>query len=189
MANTRHVVKAPGGKQPGVIELRLNDLNQLFDSFDPAPFHEKDLDHDAEEYIVSWAQEYPRCTEFVFVLHLPASQQALEPEHTVHQAVTNYFAYRTELKRHELRRLIRQGRASLLVGLLFLAVCNGARELLRTISDEGWMLFVEEGLLIVGWVAMWRPLEILLYDWWPILRARRTYACLARMAVEVRYSG
>jgi hypothetical protein len=27
---------------------------------------------------------------------------------------------------------------------------------------------IRESLLIGGWVAMWRPMEILLYDWWPI---------------------
>ena len=37
----------------GRIELRLRRIEQLFDSFDPAPFHEKDLDRDAEEFIVS----------------------------------------------------------------------------------------------------------------------------------------
>ena len=41
------------------IELELHDLNQLFNSMDPSPFNAKDLDHDAEEFIVSWAQEYP----------------------------------------------------------------------------------------------------------------------------------
>jgi hypothetical protein len=34
-------------------------MNQLFNSMDPSPFIEKDLDDDAEEFIVSWAQEFP----------------------------------------------------------------------------------------------------------------------------------
>jgi hypothetical protein len=37
------------------IELNLSRLNQLFNSLDPSPFHERDLDQDAEEYIVSSA--------------------------------------------------------------------------------------------------------------------------------------
>jgi hypothetical protein len=43
----------------------------------------------------------------------------------------------------------------------------------------------EEGLLIVGWVAMWRPLEIFLYDWRPIWRRCRLYA-KTRIPVTVR---
>jgi hypothetical protein len=68
---------APAAKAPvaGHIELRLRELNQLFDSFDPAPFHEKDLDRDAEEYIVSWAREFAPAMPLVFRLHLPEDQR------------------------------------------------------------------------------------------------------------------
>lgn len=173
----------------GRIELRLRELNQLFDSFDPAPFHEKDLDQDAEEFIVSWAREYPPETPLTFILHLPETQRALNPEETVQNAVRNYFTYRSTLTRLDLRRLLQQGRTSLLVGLAFLVACMAAREVLKSFSEQlGWMVVVEEGLLIIGWVAMWRPIEILLYDWWPLRRRRRTYENLANMKVEVRYS-
>jgi hypothetical protein len=43
----------------------------------------------------------------------------------------------------------------------------------------------EQGLLIVGWVAMWRPLEIFLYDWWPIVGERRIHGRLSRMEVRI----
>ena len=41
------------------IEVKLQEFEQLFNTIDPSPFHEKDLDHDLEEFIVSWATEYP----------------------------------------------------------------------------------------------------------------------------------
>ncbi len=71
------------------IELRLRELNQLFDSFDPAPFHEKDLDRDAEEFIVSWAREYPPDAPLVFRLHLPRDQERWQPQQTVQNAIAN----------------------------------------------------------------------------------------------------
>jgi hypothetical protein len=173
----------------GRIELRLKELNQLFDSFDPAPFHEKELDQDAEEFIVSWAREYPADTPLTFILHLPENQRASNPEETVSNAIKNYFTYRVSLARLELKRLLQQGRTSLIVGLVFLAVCMGARELLKSLSEQQRiMVVIEEGLLIIGWVAMWKPLEILLYDWWPVRRRVRTYENLAKMKVEVRYA-
>jgi hypothetical protein len=43
--------------------------------------------------------------------------------------------------------------------------------------------------LIVGWVAMWRPLEIYLYDWWPVRDRIQLYRRMARMPVELRTSG
>jgi hypothetical protein len=45
---------------------------------------------------------------------------------------------------------------------------------------------VREGLTIIGWVAMWKPLDIYLYRWWPLLALRHLYQKLAQMPVEVR---
>ena len=167
------------------IELRLRELNQLFDSFDPAPFHEKDLDRDAEEFIVSWAREYPADAPLVFRLHLPRDQERLQPQQTVQNAIANYFAYRADLARLEVRRTLQQGRASLGIGIAFLVVCMALRELLRSCGTAEWLRVGEEGLLILGWVAMWRPIELLLYDWRPQRQMQRTYQNLARMRVEV----
>lgn len=171
----------------GRIELRLRRLDQLFDSYDPAPFHEKDLDPDAEEYIVSWAHEFGLHTPLRLLLHLPDDQRGLDPERVVREAVANYFGYRVGLARLELRRMLHRGRSSLLVGLTFLTVCMSLRELAGGLGTAEWVRVLQEGLLILGWVAMWRPIEILLYDWWPIRARRATYARLAAMQVEVQY--
>lgn len=181
-------MSGPAERGTGRIELRLGTLDQLFDSFDPAPFHEKDLDRDAEEFIVSWAREYPASMPLVFRLHLPADQAAREPQRTVQGAVERYFAYRSDLARLEVRRTLQRGRASLLLGGVFLAVCMLLRAVLQNLGERGWLGVVEEGLLIVGWVAMWRPVELLLYDWWEPQRRRRVYANLARMQVEVVFT-
>ena len=179
---------APAPVAANRIELRLRELAQLFDSFDPAPFHEKDLDRDAEEFIVSWALEYPANAPLVFRLHLPRDQQRLEPERVVADAVRNYFAYRSGIARLDVRRTLQHGRQALLVGLLFLVACMGLRVAWRSFGFGEWSRIVDEGLLILGWVAMWKPLELLLYDWWPGLRKKRTYDNLARMRVEVLYA-
>ena len=187
MSSTSTAISSPA-LAANRIELSLRELAQLFDSFDPAPFHEKDLDRDAEEFITSWAREYPPDAPLVFRLHLPPDQRRFEPEKTVQSAIRNYFTYRAGLARLDVRRTLQQGRTSLVVGVLFLVFCMVAREVVRGLSDAEWLQVVEEGLLIVGWVAMWRPIELLLYDWWPLLRRRRTFENLSRMQVEVLYA-
>ena len=42
-----------------VIEVRVGELRQLFNAIDPSPFHERDLDPKAEEFIVGWAGDLP----------------------------------------------------------------------------------------------------------------------------------
>jgi hypothetical protein len=91
-----------------------------------------------------------------------------------------------QVTRRELRELFSIGRTSLLIGLAFLAFCTLASRLLHGLDGQPLLRVAAFGLEIAGWVAMWRPLEILLYDWWPILRRRRLFERLARMQVAVR---
>jgi hypothetical protein len=166
------------------IEVRLRELSQLFNSMDPSPFIDRDLDAAAEEFIVSWARELPHKSELELVIHLAT----LPPPDRVkgtEEAVRHYFATRAEVKHRELRLLLRRGRASLLIGLLFLAGCFGLGELAQQAPLGKWNEFVELGLHIVGWVAMWRPLEIFLYDWWPVRSDQRLLERLARMKVQL----
>lgn len=166
------------------IELRLRELAQLFNSMDPSPFIDRDLDADAEEFIVSWARELPAQCELELVVHLatpPTPERALHAE----SAVQHYFATRAAIKRSEFRLLMRRGRLSLIVGLTFLTGCLVLSELAAKL---GWQFaghIISEGLTIAGWVAMWRPLQIYLYDWWPLRDERCNYERLARMRMRV----
>jgi hypothetical protein len=85
-----------------------------------------------------------------------------------------------------LRDLLRRGLVSLVIGLGFLIAVVGAAQVVgRMLGDRSWAPLVRESLLILGWVAMWRPLEIFLYDWWPIVGARRLHARLGRATVRL----
>jgi hypothetical protein len=46
--------------------------------------------------------------------------------------------------------------------------------------------FAEESLIILGWVAFWRPIQIVLSDWWPLARRRVLYRRLAAAEVALR---
>jgi hypothetical protein len=85
----------------------------------------------------------------------------------------------------EFKRLLRQGRTSLFIGLLFLAACLVLSRMLLGREMSAWAAIVRESLTIAGWVAMWRPMQIYLYDWWPLLRRSRIYAKLSHMPVEL----
>jgi hypothetical protein len=170
---------------PNRIELRLRELAQLFNLMDPSPFYDRDLDAAAEEFIVSWAGELSSKEEIELVVHLataPDEKQAQGME----EAVRHYFANRADMKGRELRHLLRRGRVSLLIGFGFLAVCFALAEIGHRLLPAGWNEFSEMGLQIVGWVAMWRPLEIFLYDWWPIRKEQQLLERLGRMRVRLQ---
>ena len=165
------------------MELRLREIAQLFNSLDPSPFLHRDLDAKAEEFIVGWASEIPSHRELALVIHLTAATSA--PTADVPGAVRAYFLDRAEQKQREFLQLLGRGRTSLLVGVLFLAGCLGGAELIKRLPFASVTGVVRESLLIIGWVSMWRPLEIYLYDWWPLRAERRNLQRLARMEVNV----
>lgn len=169
-----------------LIELRLRSLAQLFNSFDPSPFHAKDLDADAEAYIVTALGELPAGQPSRLVIHLPPGEAATAEAKALRRSIGNYFAYRAEAAARDLRTELRLGRDSLTIGLAFLAVCMLARHFVESLGAGPWHTLAAEGLLISGWVAMWRPIQIFLYDWWPIRRRLRVLRRLAEIEVETR---
>jgi hypothetical protein len=181
-----NVAAGPGHSHS--IKLKLRDINQLFNSMDPSPFIEKDLDDEAEEFIVSWAKEFQ--PEASVSLRVQLDQWPPEdPEELIRQAVHNHFAHRAELTDLEFRGLMKQGRTSLLIGLSCLAICLVISNALLHGDAGTWASVLRESLTIAGWVAMWRPMQIYLYDWWPLRRRGRTYAKLSHMPVEVVAKG
>jgi hypothetical protein len=167
-----------------VIELQLERAGQLFDTLDPTPFREKDLDREAEDYIVSWARELPRTAAIRIRVHLPAAEAQSEQAKMLPQALGRYFSYRADVLGRDLGELFRIGRLSLLVGLIALGLCVSAA---RIAAERGGQFgdLLREGLIIMGWVANWRPIEIFLYEWWPIVRHRNLLKRLSKAEITV----
>ena len=175
-------------ENPHTISLKLSDMNQLFNSMDPSPFIEKDLDDDAEEFIVSWAQEFSPGAPLklrIYLDQLPAE----DPKELIRTAVHNHFAHRAQITNLEFKRLLKQGRTSLFIGLLFLSACLLLSKMVLGREAGTWAAVVRESLTIAGWVAMWRPMQIYLYDWWPLRRRSRIFVKLSHMPVEVVQHG
>lgn len=169
-----------------VIELRLHSVDQLFNSLDPAPFHEKDLDADAEDYIVGAVDDFPMSAELKLVIYLPEEQRAGIGALGVPDAIHNYFTYAAEESRRRLRLIFREGRTSLGIGLAFLVFCVSLREIVSSLDIGAFREVLAEGLLISGWVAMWRPIHLFLYGWWPERHRREVRQKLAAIPIEVR---
>ena len=169
-----------------LIEVHVTNLKQLFDSLDPTPFHKRDLDPKAEEFIAGWAREIGAEVPLGLLVH--ADREAHSPKATeiVHTAVRDHFKRRSEVTHRQLRQLFRQGRISLAIGLAFLAACLVIADSLEQVA-ENWRLLaiVRESLIIGGWVAMWKPIEVFLYDWWPVRAEARLLDRLSAMNVRV----
>jgi hypothetical protein len=175
------------GRTPAIIELRTERIALLFDSLDPFPIPSRDLAKTAEEFIVGWARELPRAAPIRILIHVPADEARREDAAGVATALGGYFTERAERMSWDMHELFRTGRLAWLIGFCALAVCILLSMAATTWFGESYLgRYFSEGIIIIGWVANWRPLEILLYDWWPITRRRRLFQRLAAAQVEVR---
>ena len=132
-------------------------------------------------------RDVPRDAELELAVQLAEAQSESDEDLTavVGEAVHNHFRYRAERTRRDLRELLRRGRISLAIGLAFAGACMVAANAVGRAGDSALHALLRESLVIGGWVAMWRPLEIFLYDWWPLRRRELEFARLAKLRASV----
>ena len=187
-ANGSHSAGDPLPPKCAVIQVHVAELKQLFNSIDPSPFRNKDLDPKAEEFIVDWAKDMPRDMPLALVVDLDRPAGLQDEAAVLRDAIHEFFRQRALAFRRRLRELFRVGRTSLVIGLIALAAAIALGDFLASLmkgSRIGEIL--RESLTIGGWVSMWRPLEVFLYDWWPIRNEARLSDRLAAMPVRIRY--
>jgi hypothetical protein len=81
---------------------------------------------------------------------------------------------------------MRRGQLALLGGFGIFLVSMTIRGILTGLVHGGAPRMLDEGLIIIAWLALWRPAESLIYDWVPLYRKRRLYQRLAAIRVSVR---
>ena len=168
-----------------LIEIELLSMMQIFNSFDPAPFHEKELDASAEVYIYNSVGEFPLKKPLELMIYLPSSEIGKDTEETLRNAIKNHFSYKKLLTDVELRRILQRGRRNMMIAFGFLFLCLLTIQLLSTLEGGLLKTMLSEGLTIIGWVAMWEPINVFLYGWWPLVQKKNIYQKILGMEVKV----
>src|SRR5207237_2185094 len=88
-----------------VIEVHVAELKQLFNAIDPSPFRERDLDPNAEEFIVGWAKEAPRGALLSMLVHLDRAPGLPDEAAALRDAIHEFFTNRAGVTRRRLREL------------------------------------------------------------------------------------
>ena len=123
-------------------------------------------------------------------LRLPAGSRAPDLEARMRSGLQQYCDHRIEQITHDIASLRQEGLATLWRGLLFLALCMLGSQILGEPKFLPGILarFLDEGLIIAGWVALWYPLDALLYQHWPLKRERRLYEQLRGMDLKLEFA-
>jgi hypothetical protein len=173
-------------KMPEVLEITVVDEQQLFNSMDPAPFRKRELDAAVIDYIVAFAENAPRDADLKLLLRLSKPIAGADAAAIFRDAKGENFRRLAAATRRKLRRLFRDGRVSLVIGLGFVALAIAIGEsIAASIRDARTAQLVADSFVIGAWVALWHPLNIFLFEWWPLRREAVMYDRLSMMPVEV----
>lgn len=168
-----------------LIEVQIERIGNLFSSLDPSPFGSRDLNDDAEEFIVGWARELPHRAPIAILLHLPSVEAVRADEIGLDESVLHYFETRAEKYDRDLREHFFNSWRYLSIGVPLLTVCLVASQFAADVKPEALSRLIRESLIIVGWVANWKPIDAFLFGWWPIVRTRNLYRRLSDARVEI----
>jgi hypothetical protein len=116
------------------------------------------------------------------------SQETLSDHdlHTLREALRENFRRRAQAERRRLARLFRDGRLSLLIGVLFVAAAIVVSDAIAALfATQRLVQLVQDSVVIAAWVALWHPVNIFLYDWWPVRAQARLFDRLAQMEMKL----
>lgn len=172
-----------GGKQ--LIEVRVRTALQLFDARDPAPFRARDLDDDFTEYIVSSADEVSTSDPLKILIYVEEPATPGLDKSSISEAMRTHFRYQIDLKRVQLAKVFKTARLFLGIGLICMVFCLLLARFLEAHMTDGPGHIVKEGLVIFGWVSMWKPFELVLFDWYPLYDRIRLFKQLVKTEIGV----
>jgi hypothetical protein len=188
-------------KEPEKIVLPLHELHDLFTAPEIDPIDdwagcdatatetlEDELYEPGMDYMVSRLRGTRLTRRGQLVLALPPTTVQPDLAGTARRAIDRYCRHKILDSKRAMNELLWTGLKSLQVGVLFLASCLVlAAAIARSNVEQGTLGDVlTQGLTIVGWVSLWRPVEIFLYEWWPLWRDVRVYDSIQRMDVAIQ---
>ena len=165
------------------VSIHVRNVAQMFNSLDPSPFWDRDLDREAAEFIEEEFSEKLSAHTWHLYVHAPEGA-ALGAD--LQAAVEHYYERLAASARHRLRDEMRVGQLALLGGVTIFLASMTIRGILAGVLHGSAPRMLDEGLIIIAWLALWRPAESLVYGWVPLYRKRRLYERLAAIRVSVR---
>jgi hypothetical protein len=171
------------------ITIHLLDLTQLFMAPSGDPFTEEHSLESGIEWILDeltpHALGWGTRTKTTIILPMGNLDPGLANKTS--EAVKRYCKFKIRQNQHGLIALRWQGVKAMQMGIVFLSGCLFLSAILSGTSVVPGFLstLLSNGLEIAGWVSLWRPIEIFLYEWWPYWRENQLYTHLMNMQIVI----
>lgn len=180
----RHVRRAEDGVWE--VPIVLKSLRDAVETMVPVPLSHVNLNADLVGYVEEEAAEIPKKDPIRLVVLLPEAERAAADDGVLRALMRAYFRERLRRFRAEERQALRSVGAATFWGFVFMLGCQVVRWLANFPEHPTITSTISEGMLVLGWVALWNPYDRLLFTWWPALKKRRLVERLAGATLELR---
>jgi hypothetical protein len=175
-----------------VVELELPEADYLFSVPETNPLKEGSVFEPGMETIYDFARKGKVRDAILLKLFLPGEKITPELEPRIRSAIRRYCQFQIEKITDNLEIETRLGRRTLYYGISILVIClllSGLGFLISSNATNPYLYalggFMYNGFMIIGWVSLWTPTSMLVFERWPDWISRNTYEHLRDMQIEI----
>jgi len=170
-----------------VVEVQARSIDDLFSRFDPAALSGRSISPDVDSYIVGQLIKFTDESAVSLHINLPADEASYG--HIVQQAFRHHYALSSARCRAELKQHFRDAGFMLLKGVIFALVLIGIAHVVAEIAERVYINKIVAGLSLIVWVSLWKPIDMLIYEWIPIMDKVKLHDRLDGCEVTCSFTG
>ena len=144
-------------------------IDEYFNPNDPAPIYKRQLSYQFQQYIIASIEAAKRDSDFFYKITCKnkADKQYTEP---FIYAIRRHFSAKKLIEIEKFEKFKRRSYLLLLLSLLVMMICHGLVPMILS-GDKGFTSALHNGLDIFSWVILWQPIDKLVFQWNPHLKA------------------
>ncbi len=180
------------GTKPTIGTVTFKSIGQIYDTEDPSPEENRDLSERAEERIFHTVLNVPKgvraavCDDLV--IRVPVQELTQERSNAIISAVRSHFRRRADEMQGAMKitqrvglRQIRLTIAVCIPAFIGIAICSQFKG--NPLAEV-----IENVLVILAWVTIWQPFQVLVFDRWTAKETAKVYRKIAEMPINVSSS-
>lgn len=180
----KKVYKVEGNSKTFIVEISLDDYNDIFNDWDPAPFKRRDIDPDLNHFLLDSSEDIPLKYPLKLCFFIPKEEKDLKEEELAKSGLKNYFDFLIIDLIRKLKILRQKGALYIITSFIFLTVAA----ILKTKLEVGILTdTLLEGLFIGGWVFLWEAFTLLFFSSYDLYRELKVYKRLSNANIQFKY--
>lgn len=140
------------------IEAAVDNYEDIFNEWDPAPFKRRDLNPALQTFLEECSRDISIQHPLAIVFSMPSLEHNMSKEAVCIEGIKNQFAFKVHVLEKEKAEVMYGMMRNFLIGVTFLCVAVISES---QFPDEFFLNVLVQGFFIGGWVFIWEALSII----------------------------